>query len=81
MINSIVSYSVSNIALNFPPDRKNQSERMKFGEKAEAALAGALHHLGREFKINEGDGAFYGPKLISRLRMPLEELGNVEPFN
>lgn len=37
-------------------------------EKAEAALAGALHHLGREFKINEGDGAFYGPKLDFKIK-------------
>lgn len=37
-------------------------------EKAEAALAGALNHLGREFKINEGDGAFYGPKLDFKIK-------------
>ncbi len=37
-------------------------------EKAETALAGALNHLGREFKINEGDGAFYGPKLDFKIK-------------
>lgn len=31
--------------------------------RAEAALASALEKAGREYKINPGDGAFYGPKL------------------
>ena len=32
-------------------------------EAATAALQGALEDIGLEFKINEGDGAFYGPKI------------------
>ncbi len=32
-------------------------------EKAEAALAQALHHEGIEYQVNPGDGAFYGPKI------------------
>ncbi len=32
-------------------------------EMAEKALANALIHMGLEYKINEGDGAFYGPKI------------------
>ena len=32
-------------------------------EQAEAALAGALDAMGREYKVNPGDGAFYGPKI------------------
>ncbi len=32
-------------------------------EKSEAALATACKAAGKEFKINPGDGAFYGPKL------------------
>ena len=32
-------------------------------EKSEAALAAACKKANREFKINPGDGAFYGPKL------------------
>ena len=31
--------------------------------KAEDALKGALNRSGREWKLNEGDGAFYGPKI------------------
>ncbi len=32
-------------------------------EQAEAALAGALDSMGREYRVNPGDGAFYGPKI------------------
>ncbi|KAM1859430.1 hypothetical protein ACFX13_011738 [Malus domestica] len=32
-------------------------------EKAEAALADALNEFGKPWQINEGDGAFYGPKI------------------
>lgn len=32
-------------------------------EMATNALKGALEDLGRDYKINEGDGAFYGPKI------------------
>ncbi|XP_042415850.1 threonine--tRNA ligase, mitochondrial 1-like [Zingiber officinale] len=32
-------------------------------DKAEAALGEALNEFGRPWQINEGDGAFYGPKI------------------
>jgi len=32
-------------------------------QKSEAALAESLKHLGVEYSLNEGDGAFYGPKI------------------
>jgi threonyl-tRNA synthetase len=32
-------------------------------DSAEAQLKSALDHSGREWSINEGDGAFYGPKI------------------
>jgi threonyl-tRNA synthetase len=32
-------------------------------ERAEAALTEALEKQGREYKLNPGDGAFYGPKI------------------
>ncbi|KAJ4711144.1 threonine--tRNA ligase, mitochondrial [Melia azedarach] len=32
-------------------------------EKAEAALTDALNEFGKPWQINEGDGAFYGPKI------------------
>ncbi len=32
-------------------------------DRAEAALTGALERAGEEYVLNEGDGAFYGPKI------------------
>lgn len=37
-------------------------------ERAESALKSALDHGGREYLINEGDGAFYGPKIDFHIR-------------
>jgi len=41
-------------------------------ELATAALLGALKDSGRPFEINEGDGAFYGPKIDIKLRDALD---------
>jgi threonyl-tRNA synthetase len=41
-------------------------------ERATAALLGALKDSGRPFEINEGDGAFYGPKIDIKLRDSLD---------
>src|ERR1039457_7148075 len=41
-------------------------------ERATAALLGALKDSGRKFEINEGDGAFYGPKIDIKLRDALD---------
>lgn len=41
-------------------------------EHATQALKDALIELGREFKINEGDGAFYGPKIDFHLEDSLK---------
>ncbi|MCA9710527.1 MAG: threonine--tRNA ligase [Myxococcales bacterium] len=37
-------------------------------ERAEAALHGALRANDREYQLNEGDGAFYGPKIDFHIR-------------
>ncbi|MDD4183792.1 MAG: threonine--tRNA ligase [Candidatus Izemoplasmatales bacterium] len=37
-------------------------------DKAEKALADALLKMGKPYKVNPGDGAFYGPKLDFKLR-------------
>jgi threonyl-tRNA synthetase len=37
-------------------------------DRAEKALADALDAIGKPYKINPGDGAFYGPKLDFKLR-------------
>lgn len=36
---------------------------LKEWEHAETCLKNALKHIGKEYVINEGDGAFYGPKI------------------
>jgi threonyl-tRNA synthetase len=41
-------------------------------ERATKALLGALNDSGRPFEINEGDGAFYGPKIDIKLRDALD---------
>jgi threonyl-tRNA synthetase len=43
-----------------PADRSGSDETW---DRAEAALADALRSGGYEFKVNPGDGAFYGPKI------------------
>jgi threonyl-tRNA synthetase len=41
-------------------------------ERATKALRAALEDSGRPFEINEGDGAFYGPKIDIKLRDALD---------
>ena len=43
-----------------PPNRIGTNEMW---DRAEGALSGALEHRGLAFDVNEGDGAFYGPKI------------------
>jgi len=40
----------------------------KLWEKAEKALADAMKELKKDYKLNPGDGAFYGPKLDFHLK-------------
>lgn len=37
-------------------------------DRAEAGLEGALKRMNREYKVNPGDGAFYGPKLDFKIK-------------
>lgn len=54
------------IELSTKPEKAIGSQEI--WDKSEAALAGALNKLGREYKINHGDGAFYGPKLDFKIK-------------
>ncbi len=54
------------LELSTRPEKSIGSEEM--WEKAESALAGALEQSGREYQLNEGDGAFYGPKIDFHIR-------------
>ncbi len=64
-------YSVFN--LNFHIELSTRPEDKYIGEiatwdKAEHALAEACRKAGFDFKLNPGDGAFYGPKLDFKLK-------------
>ena len=50
-------------------------------ERAEAALRGALERQGLDYDLNEGDGAFYGPKIDLHVTDALErswQLGTIQ---
>ena len=49
------------VELSTRPQKSMGSEEQ--WEKAEAALQEALDRQGREYELNPGDGAFYGPKI------------------
>ena len=55
-----------NIELSTKPEKAIGSQEI--WDKAEAALEGALKKMGRDYKINPGDGAFYGPKLDFKIK-------------
>jgi threonyl-tRNA synthetase len=49
------------LELSTRPDKRVGSDVM--WERAEGALDAALREKGLDFEVNEGDGAFYGPKI------------------
>ena len=49
------------LELSTRPAKRVGSDEM--WDRAEGALDAALHEEGLEFELNEGDGAFYGPKI------------------
>jgi threonyl-tRNA synthetase len=52
---------VPRLELSTRPEKRIGAEEM--WDRAEAALEDALVQRGVEFELNEGDGAFYGPKI------------------
>jgi threonyl-tRNA synthetase len=54
------------IELSTRPEKSIGSDEV--WEKAESALRGALEHAGIQYQLNEGDGAFYGPKIDFHIR-------------
>lgn len=54
------------LELSTRPEKSIGSDEM--WEKAESALKKALDAGGREYQVNEGDGAFYGPKIDFHIR-------------
>jgi threonyl-tRNA synthetase len=49
------------VELSTRPDKSIGTDEQ--WSEAETALAKALDEMGREYQVNEGDGAFYGPKI------------------
>ncbi len=45
------------------PARRSRSASDEEWEEAEAMLSSALERIGRDYRVNPGDGAFYGPKI------------------
>ena len=54
------------VELSTRPEKRIGKE--EYWDRAEAALMGALEGAGIEYKLNPGDGAFYGPKIDFSLR-------------
>ena len=53
------------LELSTRPDKRVGTEQM--WDKAEAALQRTLERNGLEYELNEGDGAFYGPKIDAHI--------------
>jgi threonyl-tRNA synthetase len=67
------------LELSTRPDKRLGSDEM--WDRAETALKNALERKGLEYEINEGDGAFYGPKIDLHMRDSLGrswQLGTVQ---
>ena len=62
-----------NIELSTRPEEKYIGE-IETWDRAEKALADALESIGKEYKVNPGDGAFYGPKLDFKLRDSMKRI-------
>jgi len=60
-------YSDFPIRWNCQRDRRNRSVPMRIGS-GHGGLKFALERQGQEYVVNEGDGAFYGPKIDFKLR-------------
>ena len=65
-----LSYSIE---LSTRPEKKYIGD-LEIWEKSEKALAEACKAAGKDFKVNPGDGAFYGPKLDFHIK---DSLGRV----
>ncbi len=76
---SFIDRVYSNLGLPYDIELSTRPEKKYIGdlaiwEKSEAALAAACKAAGKDFKVNPGDGAFYGPKLDFHVR---DSLGRV----
>lgn len=62
------TFGFTNIAVKLSTRPENRIGSDEMWDRAEAGLAAALAHSGLEYEIQEGEGAFYGPKIEFALR-------------
>ena len=62
------TFGFTNIAVKLSTRPENRIGSDEMWGRAEAGLAAALAHNGLEYEIQEGEGAFYGPKIEFALR-------------
>ncbi|HHF1770107.1 TPA: threonine--tRNA ligase [Haemophilus influenzae] len=62
------TFGFTNIAVKLSTRPENRIGSDEMWDRAEADLAAALAHNGLEYEIQEGEGAFYGPKIEFALR-------------
>lgn len=70
-------YAIFNLTYEIELSTRPQDKyigSLEVWEKSEAALAAACEHAGKTYKVNPGDGAFYGPKLDFHIK---DSLGRV----
>ena len=67
------------VELSTRPEKRLGSEET--WDKAENSLKNALESAGETFKVNPGDGAFYGPKIDFHLKILSDVLTSAEPFS
>lgn len=65
-IYSTFGFTDIQVKLSTRPEKRIGTDDM--WERAEVSLAAALKHNGLEYQIQEGEGAFYGPKIEFALR-------------
>jgi len=56
-------FGFEDILVKFSTRPENRAGSDEVWDKAEKALEQAVNHAGLEYKLNPGEGAFYGPKL------------------
>ncbi|MFZ7164306.1 threonine--tRNA ligase [Avibacterium avium] len=69
-IYSTFGFNNIQVKLSTRPEKRIGSDEM--WDRAEQGLANALKHNGLEYEIQEGEGAFYGPKIEFALRDSLD---------
>ena len=62
------TFGFTNIAVKLSTRPENRIGSDEMWDRAEAGLAAALAHNALEYEIQEGEGAFYGPKIEFALR-------------